>query len=1191
MKRFSLLLFALCAFLLGAQAAVSFDASKKYRFVSKRFNGTGNMVLGSNHGSTALIYYDVTSSDIPADAWWYVEAGTNGGYSIRNAVSNEYIIYSSVREERVAKGLRLSSSLSGTTTEWTFTETSDGYLTIGNVREVTQWFNIRTDGTYLVGTYTGNTGSDNELFTILDEEGNSVMDGESKPDPTPTTEDKGVTPSGAYWERIGLAQPVVYTTDTSNPVLYTIINLRRQQYVVASSNVLYQTSDEDQATAFYFVQSGNGVQVYTSTGEYIKTAFTQLNEGNYGLSTASGVTDSNIWQINWETGLYDSSYQSVDGYSLTKLTDLPADDTATKPGQKQSSKLSWNDYGGNYIGLWDVDDGSTFAFASADQRHLNYLASYGITFEGVTTDPDADTEFLRNTRGQSEVGEYWERVGVDNPIVGTTDTSNPVLYSILNLKQNKYVKAGTDALELTDNPDERTHFYFVTSGTLTRIFTEDGRLVFTDYSTTDALYGHGVNVLSQSVGGGMWKIDKYVATVYSAYSLMKSDNLNTGSLSGLTQSSYRYWSSTSGNVVPLGDLSVAGSFVFTSADTRHLDNLTGQGINFDGGADKPTGEIAMTTAVETIRISGKDVIRDTNSGIWYSPLPSPVRNGAAWAPTLEAVFKSGYENFTLQLNGLTPDAETHVIDFSDVNCDQTYSFQLYDEDGTLRSTAQVQFTYLPLVEINMPSCNGTTYTTGSMRVTDPDLAGYDPEVIAAFRYRGATAQGFAKKAYAIKLRDEAGNSVDRQYFGLRSDNNWILDAMAVDPACMRNRVSTDLWNDFATPPYYKDRESKALTGTRGKFVEVFLNGKYHGLYCMTEKLDRKQMKLKKYKDAATSTSGKEEIHGVLYKSTQWSYEVFMGHDINSDYYPHTPPSAYSNTLGTEVWGEYELKYPDFEEEAVDWQPLYNAVNLVACTNDVDFGANVKNYFDYPVVRDYYLFIELMLATDNHGKNMHWAVYDKSGAEGNRLTIAPWDMDGTWGINWAGKTSYTNNAEQDFDSFLWTYEHGQLTLFTRLQELATLTWEDDLKERYAELRANWFNEDKLVERFQTYAALFADSRADLREQSRWPTLHNQIQSSVAYAAQWIPTRVAYLDEKYGYDPTLSSVNDAKAENYLKITGASRSIGISAGVARTVRIYALSGQLARTAQVGPGFTEVNGLEPGVYVVEGQKVLVRQ
>ena len=55
MKRFSLLLFALCAFLLGAQAAVSFDASKKYRFVSKRFNGTGNMVLGSNHGSTALI--------------------------------------------------------------------------------------------------------------------------------------------------------------------------------------------------------------------------------------------------------------------------------------------------------------------------------------------------------------------------------------------------------------------------------------------------------------------------------------------------------------------------------------------------------------------------------------------------------------------------------------------------------------------------------------------------------------------------------------------------------------------------------------------------------------------------------------------------------------------------------------------------------------------------------------------------------------------------------------------------------------------------------------------------------------------------------------------------------------------------------------------------------------------------------
>lgn len=37
---------------------------------------------------------------------------------------------------------------------------------------------------------------------------------------------------------------------------------------------------------------------------------------------------------------------------------------------------------------------------------------------------------------------------------------------------------------------------------------------------------------------------------------------------------------------------------------------------------------------------------------------------------------------------------------------------------------------------------------------------------------------------------------------MRSDNNWILDAMAVDRARMRNRVSTDLWLAFSTKPYH-----------------------------------------------------------------------------------------------------------------------------------------------------------------------------------------------------------------------------------------------------------------------------------------------------------------------------------------------------------------------------------------------------
>ena len=36
-------------------------------------------------------------------------------------------------------------------------------------------------------------------------------------------------------------------------------------------------------------------------------------------------------------------------------------------------------------------------------------------------------------------------------------------------------------------------------------------------------------------------------------------------------------------------------------------------------------------------------------------------------------------------------------------------------------------------------------------------------------------------------------------------------------------------------------------GTKGYFVEVFINGKYHGLYCMTDKVNRKLLNVKKAK--------------------------------------------------------------------------------------------------------------------------------------------------------------------------------------------------------------------------------------------------------------------------------------------------------------------------------------------------------
>ena len=506
----------------------------------------------------------------------------------------------------------------------------------------------------------------------------------------------------------------------------------------------------------------------------------------------------------------------------------------------------------------------------------------------------------------------------------------------------------------------------------------------------------------------------------------------------------------------------------------------------------------------------------------------------------------------------------------------------------------MRFTYLPLVEIKVSTCNGSTYTTGSLCVTAATTQGFDSTFIAAFKYRGASSSNYPKRSYAIKLRDAYGNSIDRKILGYRSDNNWILDAMYIDRACMRNRVSTDLWNDYSVKPYYADREKKVRTGTRGEFVEVFLNGSYWGLYCLTEKMDRKQLKLKKYVPASESTTYKTEPHGFLYKSKDWSYEVLMGHKPDERSFPYTEVAKVYNYLGQESWRGFEQKYPDAKDEYVDWTPLRDAVNFVA-TTDVQstFDREIGNYFDLPILRDYYLLIELALATDNHGKNMFFYAYDQAGAEGNKISVCPWDMDGTFGQNWEADTTYTQNTQQDFEEMLWNHEHGQLTLFLNLK-MGSLGWRKMLADRYCELRPTFFDPDKLAQRFLDYASLFADGYADIREQKKWGSsqgrIHKKLQWGAQYAARWVKNRIKYMDKRYGYEPVIDGINDAKAEAYFAAQGGAGAIAVNVGKAQTIRIYSVSGALVRTVQVEAGFTPIQGFTPGVYVVNGTKVIVK-
>ena len=488
-------------------------------------------------------------------------------------------------------------------------------------------------------------------------------------------------------------------------------------------------------------------------------------------------------------------------------------------------------------------------------------------------------------------------------------------------------------------------------------------------------------------------------------------------------------------------------------------------------------------------------------------------------------------------------------------------------------------TGLPVVQLYTDEDITNVYNLGRAVVTEPHINTPAEIMLSNIRLRGDYASRVEKKSFNLKLKEDDGESpAYRSFMGLRSDNAWILDAMYIDPARMRNRVSTDLWLDFSKPVYYAQNEPDMFNGTRGFFVEVFLNNTYNGLYCMTEKIDRKQLNLKKLKYSADSTTVTQR--GALYKASSWSIGTQLG---NPNTWGTSTLPAYDNK--SESWTAFEVKYPDLGDgEPAEWKPAYDAVKVPYWeTPDNEFRANLNTYFDMPVFIDYYLFLDLMLASDNHGKNYYLSVYDQTISP--MVSLTPWDLDGVWGRRWDGTTARTY-ANQSFEKYIINNEPKQNNLYLRLMAGNIDGFNDKLKKRYYELRGSHFNLESLMNRFNVYLQHFKTSGVDLREIERWGI--GDFETEMTFLSDWITTRLDYLDKQYlgkAYTATdnlhdeLFTISPNPARTDIKVTGTMPG--------SIIEILNIQGKtLLTTTASGPEiYINIRELEPGIYILRNQ------
>ena len=368
---------------------------------------------------------------------------------------------------------------------------------------------------------------------------------------------------------------------------------------------------------------------------------------------------------------------------------------------------------------------------------------------------------------------------------------------------------------------------------------------------------------------------------------------------------------------------------------------------------------------------------------------------------------------------------------------------------------------LPLVNltVNLAQMDKNHYETGEIEIADywrrTDSSAVSVRYHCKLRIRGNTSIFFDKKCFAVKLIDDDGENLNANILGIREENNWILDAMATDRLRMRNRVCFDVWNELSRIPYNTKFGNR--NGTEGVFVEVFVNGAYHGLYCLTDKIDRKLLGLKKAEVSGDTVT----VRGLLYKGIDWN----EGHDLLS--YTEVPTDQ-------TTWNAWELQYPDDYPSADAWQPLMNLIGFCssATTDDV-FLEQYPSWFYPSNLLDYVVFTLAMNIGDNGYKNTFLSVVDIN--KGHRYMLSPWDMDMSLGARWDG--SYN-------DDYACVGRYDGTAPFNRLMAQNMDAFKDSLVHRWESRCAALFSPDSICRRLEHYAQLFAASGAWTRELARW-----------------------------------------------------------------------------------------------------------
>lgn len=351
----------------------------------------------------------------------------------------------------------------------------------------------------------------------------------------------------------------------------------------------------------------------------------------------------------------------------------------------------------------------------------------------------------------------------------------------------------------------------------------------------------------------------------------------------------------------------------------------------------------------------------------------------------------------------------------------------------------IKDTGLPKVEVTTENGEKITskenYVKCAVTLVSGDEYSFE-DVSAGIRGRGNdTWKYYPKKPYRIKFDEKTS------VFGEAKNKSWVLLAMYNDFSLIKDRLAfamaDSLENESFSPSYH--------------YVELYLNGKYKGIYLLTDQVDENRGRTDVKCDFDESDI---EVPFLVELDARAPEEGKEGVDW---FYAGGRP--------------YAIKYPEADERYTEEQFIYIKEYIekvdALCRKPGVTMAELSEYVDMQSFIDYYLVQEIMGQPE-----INWKSVYMSKAAGERLVMGPvWDFD--WAAMGPSTGKHRNMYRGKYDGFR-SVDNWFMALYEGSSE-----FKEALSVRFAEIK------DEILDILQTVVSEKESiSRAAKRDRMRW-----------------------------------------------------------------------------------------------------------